>query len=111
MNAVEQVQHVGLLQRMAAAIIMNFVPGLKLDKIRSGGRTVGGLKGEEIVMRGTENNNTEIRFGWEYPGKEESGEYPEIQISMETPDGNLKEKLKIWDAILESFKPLYKASR
>ena len=45
---------------------------------------------------------------WRYAGKKDSGEYPEIVLEMESPDGNLKEKLKIWDAILESMKPLYK---
>ena len=40
-------------------------------------------------------------------GEEDSGKRPEIQITMESADGALEEKIKVWDAILDSFKPKY----
>lgn len=109
MNETHEVEKLGLAERLASSIAMRFAPGVDVDTIRSGSRVSAGLRGEELVMRmSASGEDTQIQFGWEYRGKVESGEHPEIQITMESPDGDLDEKLKVWDAILDSFKPMYR---
>jgi hypothetical protein len=108
MNEVHEVEELSMAQRLAASIVTRFVPGVGVEKVRSRNRTVAGLKGEELVMRlKASGEDTQIQFAWEYRGEVESGKHPEIQVTLETPDGNLEENLKIWDAILNSFKPTY----
>lgn len=98
----------GLLARTAAVIATGYATGVDIDRIRSRKRKVAGLDGEEEVDRMTDSHRAALSFGWRYAGKKDSGEYPEIVIRMESPDAKLEDKLKIWDAILESMKPLYK---
>lgn len=97
----------GLLARTAAVIATGYATGVDIDRIRSRKRQVAGLDGEEEVDRMTDSHRAALSFGWRYAGKKDSGEYPEIVIRMESPDAKLEDKLKIWDAILESMKPLY----
>ena len=112
MKETHEVEKLGVAERLAASIATRFAPGVDVDKIRSRSRTAAGLKGEELVMRmSASGEDTQIQFAWEYRGEVDSGERPEIQITMETPDGNLNEKLKIWDAILDSFKPTYASGK
>jgi hypothetical protein len=105
---VDEPEDEGLLARTAAIIATGYATGVDIRRLRSKKRKVAGLDGEEEVDRMTDSNRTAISFGWRYAGKKDSGEYPEIVIHMESPDGDVKEKLKIWDAILDSMKPLYK---
>ena len=109
MNETQQVEDVGVLDRLVASLAMNFAPGVDVDKIRTGSRTVAGLPGQEIIIRGTVNDVSELFFAWDSPGREDSGEYPEIRIGLECPDGSLDEKTKIWDAALDSFRPASKS--
>lgn len=108
MTETHMVRESGLLERTATAIATNFVPTVKVKRIRGRKRTVAGLIGEEEIIRGDDGEEKMLSFDWEYLGKEDSGEHPEILISMESPDGNLEDKLKIWDSVLSSMKPLYK---
>jgi hypothetical protein len=109
MNETHKVEKLGVAERLAASIATRFAPGVDVDTIRSRNRTAARLNGEELVMRmSASGEETQIQFGWEYRGEAESGERPEIQITMESADGNLNEKLKVWDAILDSFKPMYR---
>lgn len=109
MNETHEVEKMGVAERLAASLATRFAPGVNVDKLRSLKRVAAGLNGEEMVMRmSASGEDTQIQFGWEYRGKADSGEHPEIQITMETSDGNLDEKLKIWDAIIDSFKPMYR---
>lgn len=112
MSETHEVEEESLAERLAAAIATRFVPGVDVDTIRSGKRDAAGLKGEELITRmSADGEETQLDFTWEYQGEAESGERPEIQINMEAPDGSLDEKLKIWDVILDSFKPMYKTKR
>lgn len=108
MTETHMVRESGLLERTTTAIATNFAPTVKVKRIRGRKRTVAGLIGEEEIIRGDDGEKKMLSFDWEYLGKEDSGEHPEILISMESPDGNLEEKLKIWDSVLNSMKPLYK---
>ena len=109
MNETHQVKDTGLLKSFAASLAMNFAPGVDVDKIRASKRTIYGLNGDELVTKMTEDGDPELYFGWKYEGRKDSGEYPVIRIMVqECPDGNLNEKLKIWDAALDSFRPAYK---
>ena len=96
----------GLIARTAAAIASGFASGVEIKKIRSEKRKLAGLDGEEEVVSATAQGKTQLDFGWRFAGRKESGEYPKIRIRMETPDGQLDEKLKLWDALLNSFKPV-----
>jgi hypothetical protein len=107
MNETHEVEKVGVLDRLVASLATNFAPGVNVDRIRTGKRKVADMSGQEIIIRGTENKNSELFFAWDYHGKEDSGEYPEIKIGIECADGNLDEKMKIWDQILDSFRPAY----
>ncbi len=109
MNETQHVKETGLLKGFAASLAMNFAPGVDVDKIRAGKRTVAGLSGDELVTKMTEDGDTELYFGWKYEGKEDSGEHPVIRIMIqECPPGNVDEKIKIWDQALDSFRPAYK---
>jgi hypothetical protein len=65
------------------------------------------MKGEESILRISEDGEKTIMFTWEFNGKEDSGEYPTTTIEMEAPDGKLDEKIAIWDAVLDSMKPMF----
>ena len=107
MNETQEVEKAGLADKLGKILISNVTPGLDIHKIRSHKRTIAGLKGEEIILKMKEEGESTLRFGWQYQGKEDSGEYPEIDITMESPDGSLDEKIKIWDAVLDSMKPMF----
>lgn len=98
----------GLIEKtqelLAEAALM---PGISASKIRLGKRVVAGMKGEESILRMSEAGRKILQFTWEFNGKEDSGEYPTTAIEMESPDGNLDEKIKIWDAVLDSMKPMF----
>lgn len=107
---VDEPKEEGLFARTAAAIATGYASGVDIKKIRSRNRMAAGIKGEEQVVKMKDKNGAKLDFTWRYAGKKDSGEYPEIVISMESPDGQLDEKLKVWDAILDSMKPLYRTS-
>lgn len=107
MQETPDVEEAGLTERYDAAIATGYALGVDVDKLRGQKRTIAGLKGEDVIVRMKDKYDTVLNFAWEYPGEEDSGERPEIQITMESPDGALEEKIKVWDAILDSFKPMY----
>jgi len=108
MEETHKVEEAGLLDRLAASLAINFAPGVDVDKIRTRKRTIAGLAGQEIVVRLSDKNSKELFFGWDYQGKENSGEHPEIKIGVEEcPDGDLGEKLELWDKVLNSFRAAF----
>jgi len=108
----KEIETVGLITgtraMLAAALI---TPGGGISKIRLRHREVAGMPGEEAVLRVKEGQRKDLVFTWQYSGKDDSGEYPTTRIEMESPDGNLNEKLKIWDAILDSMKPMFERKK
>lgn len=101
----------GLIERTNSGmtnILGKYVTGVSVDRLRSKKRVAAGLDGEEEILRMSDNDGKTLYFHWAFAGKEDSGEYPEINVEIESPDGNLEEKLKIWDAILDSMQPMYK---
>ena len=99
----------GLIDKTNAVIASGYAAAanVKLKRIRSQKRDVAGMPGEEEIDKIADKDKKTLDFGWEYIGKENSGEYPTLRITMESPDGNLEEKLKIWDAVLDSMKPMF----
>jgi hypothetical protein len=99
---------VGLIENtkemLAAAKLLS---GGSMTKIRLQKREVAGMKGEESILRILDGEERSLQFTWEFNGKENSGEYPTTTIEMESPDGNQDEKIKIWDAILDSMRPMF----
>ncbi len=106
-----KVEEAGLIKKTMAAMATGFATGLDIDKIRSRKKTVAGLDGEEEVLKMNDGNKTVLNFAWEYRGRKDSGEYPEIRITMDSADGKLEQKLQVWDAILNSLKPMYGTGR
>lgn len=98
----------GLIARTFAAIASGYAVGVDVDRIRSRDRTIAGLEGEEEIDRMKAQDERELSFAWRYAGRKDSGNYPQILITMESEDCKLDEKLKLWDAVLNSMKPLYK---
>lgn len=96
----------GLLGRLAAVLVTGFAAGVDIEKIRTGKREVGGLKGEETILRAKTKEKTDLSFLWRYAGKKDSGDHPKMVIEIEANDGQLDEKLKLWDALLNSVKPI-----
>ncbi len=93
-----------LSERLEAALLTWVIPGFSVDKIHSGKRELDGLKGDELIMRTTEKHRTQIQFMWNYPGKPDSGEHPNIQIEMVTTEGDLKEQRQVWEQVLAGFR-------
>jgi hypothetical protein len=99
----------GTRAMLAAAL---FIPGGSMSKIRLRKREVAGMPGEEAVLKVTEGNSKDLVFTWQYNGKDDSGEYPTTRIEMESHDHfNLGEKLAIWDAVLDSMKPMFERKK
>jgi hypothetical protein len=71
--------------------------------VRNRGRSVAGMKGEEFVMRDSEDGD--LYFMWEFKGEASSGAKPRIQLQMITKDERQKDKMAFWDAVLESLRP------
>ncbi|MBR9981427.1 MAG: hypothetical protein KFF50_10410 [Desulfatitalea sp.] len=106
MDVVQQVEQHGLIDRLAAMILTKFVPGLKIEKIRTRKRNIAGMMGEEVIYRGIEEDgDSGLYFAWEYPGQKNSAHFPNIQIGIRAQDDNLAEKLALWDAVLDSMRP------
>ena len=86
----------GLLARLATAAIewkMN------IETLRSGGRTVAGLKGDEVLLRSK--GEKSVSFGWAFePEPNDHGYQPKVVIDVETEDENLEEKVNAWDQFL-----------
>ena len=105
-DVVGKVYWVGLMDRLAAMIAGNFVPGFKIEKIRTRTRMVAGLEGEEVIYRGIEKDGTRgLCFAWDYPGERIAPHAPNIVIDMLARDSHLEEKLALWDAVLDSLRP------
>lgn len=101
----------GLLGRLGALLATRFAGNVEIEKIRTGKRMVAAMPGEETILRADEDGRKELSFMWRYAGEKDSGEHPKILIEMESVDGRIEEKLQIWDAILNSLKPMYGTGR
>ncbi|WP_338270635.1 T6SS immunity protein Tli4 family protein [Geobacter sp. 60473] len=101
----------GLLGRLGALLATRFAGNVEIKKIRTGKRMVAAMPGEETILRADEEGRKELSFMWRYAGEKDSGEHPKILIEMESADGRIEEKLQIWDAVLNSLKPMYGTGR
>jgi len=107
-----KIETMGLIEKtrgmLAAAALET---GGSMSKIRLSKREVAGMNGEESILRITEDSEKTLMFTWEFNGKEDSGDYPTTTIEMEAPDGKLDEKIAIWDAVLDSMKPMFERKK
>jgi hypothetical protein len=90
------------LANMMVNMVGYFLNGISVEK--KGKRKVAGLKGEYLILRDKKNEN--LSFVWIYPGKPDSGKYPEISILMDTSDEQMKEKIALWNTLLDSVMPI-----
>ncbi|HML76985.1 T6SS immunity protein Tli4 family protein [Geobacter sulfurreducens] len=107
----EEAENHGLIGRTTAVIVTGYATGIDIKRIRSRTRVVTGLKGDEEVDRMDDGTRSVLSFAWRFAGRKDSGEHPKILITMECADGHLEEKLQIWDAVLNSLKPMYGTGR
>lgn len=108
-HKIEEVGHIEKMRGMLAAAALQ--TSGSISKIRLDKREVAGMKGEKSILRITDDGEKTLLFTWEFNGKEDSGEYPTTSIEMRAPDGNLDEKTKIWDAVLDSMKPMFERKK
>ena len=94
----------GLLGRLAASVITGFASGVDIDSVRTGKRTVAGMKGEETILRMDDGRKKRLNFIWRFSGEKDSGNQPKIVFDMESELGQEKEKIKLWDAMLDSMR-------
>lgn len=94
----------GLLGRLAASVITGFASGVDVDRVRTGKRTVAGMKGEETILRMDDGRKKRLNFIWRFAGEKDSGNRPKIVFDMESELGQEKEKIKLWDAMLDSMR-------
>jgi hypothetical protein len=105
-DVVDEVEEEGLMDRLAGFVLTKLGADLKIEKIRTGKRTVAGLKGEEVLIRASEPDGAKkLAFTWDYPGQKSSPHAPNIIIDLFSEDGHLEEKLALWDAVLDSMRP------
>ncbi len=105
-DVVEEVYKVGLQDRLVEMLASVAGMGFKAEKFRTRKRTVAGLKGEEVVYRGKEEDGEQaLYFMWDFPGEKNSAHAPNMIITMMGRAGHLDEKLAIWDAVLDSVRP------
>ncbi|KIE43484.1 T6SS immunity protein Tli4 family protein [Geobacter anodireducens] len=107
----DEAENHGLIGRTTAVIVTGYAAGIDIKRIRSRTRVVTGLKGDEEVDRMDDGTRSVLSFAWRFAGRKDSGEHPKILITMECADGHLEEKLQIWDAVLNSLKPMYGTGR
>jgi hypothetical protein len=94
----------GLLARFGESVAKAgaaFAAGV--SPVRSRGRAVAGMKGEEFVMRDSEAGD--LYFMWEFKGEAGSGKHPRIQLQMITKQERQQEKMAFWDALVDSIRP------
>lgn len=112
MDFTKEIEDVSLINGTRAMLAAALVtPGGSMSKIRLRKREVAGMPGEEAVLKVKEGDSKDLVFTWQFNGRDDSGEYPTTRIEMESPDGNLTEKLEIWDAILDSMQPMFERKK
>jgi hypothetical protein len=104
-RVVRKENKIGLLERAANSLMTQLASDLKIEKLRSGTRTVAGIQGEELIERFTDDARKTLSFTWMHLGKKDSAHCPHVIIDMESNDGRLEEKLALWDAVLDSVRP------
>jgi hypothetical protein len=104
-RVVHKENKIGLLERAANSLMTRLASDLKIEKLRSGTRTVAGMQGEELIERFTDDARKTLSFTWIHLGKKDSAHCPHVIIDMEANDGGLEEKLALWDAVLDSVRP------
>ena len=99
-------QREGLIDRLDSLLEAYFgtdTDGESIEKIRMQTREVAGMRGEEAVLRETQDGEVSLSFTWEFPGETDSGLKPHFKIELNGPDQPDK-MLKIWDRLLVSIR-------
>jgi len=108
-GTVVKVERKGLFERFSESVITAGAAfGAGVSTVRSGKKEVGGLRGEELVLRDGEKG--ELAFIWRYPGESESGARPEITLQMTAPQEPKREVMALWDALVASLLPAAEAA-
>ncbi len=113
MDITKKIEPEGLVERTEKLLASDLIsPRGGISKIRLQKREVAGMPGDETLLEQRDGKERSLVFTWEYNGKKDSGEYPKTKIEMECPTTEkLEEKIRIWDAILDSMQPLFERKK
>ncbi len=113
MDIAEKIETEELIERTEKLLASDLIPSTGgISKIRLQKREVAGMLGDETLLELRDGKERSLVFTWEYNGKYDSGEYPVTKIEMECPTTEkLEEKIRIWDAVLDSMKPLFERKK
>ncbi|WP_146209545.1 T6SS immunity protein Tli4 family protein [Vitiosangium sp. GDMCC 1.1324] len=95
-----------LMQRLSDSLALasgEMQGSLVTQKYKS--RKVAGLPGEELILRYTEGNDSELYCLWTYAGEENSGSHPKMTIEMESSLEQDDAKVALWNQLLDSVRP------
>jgi hypothetical protein len=93
----------GILESIGEAAVRAGVgvSGL-MRTVRNGKRKAAGEKGEELILK-VDDGKT-LSFTWTFLGGKEDSDRPRIDIELETSSEHEKEKLVMWDRLLDSLR-------
>lgn len=79
--------------------------GGKLTILKDSSRTVAGLRGQDTrVLMALPNQETLIRFTWDYPGVSRDGTRPRVAIQAQGREADRAEMERVWEGLLPSLK-------
>lgn len=102
----EQVSVLAKLGRAAIRVGISLTGRLTQVK-HDGRRRVGGLVGEELIMREKSDDapgGGRLYYGWTYPGRANDALRPRIDLKMETSAADQERKTALWNALLDSVR-------
>jgi hypothetical protein len=97
-------QHIPRLATVAAQTAMRAAAlalRVKMQVLRSGSRTVGGMDGDEWCIIGTDDEETVAGFRWRYGGTDAQSE---VNFEAELSPTDVEKKLAAWDHVLDSVR-------
>jgi hypothetical protein len=102
-ESVDEVKQPGLVERFSRATA-TWPGGSPFEPVRSGRRTVAGLEGDELVLRGVDEEQGRVKLSWLYLGEVRSGARPKVTLDLESSEERLDEKISAWDHTLDSMR-------
>jgi len=96
----------GLLSRFHRALDLGLQGEMKMEILHAGSRVVAGLEGEELIFRIEDALDSHVSWGWLCPGRANDPRSPRVEFTMHSRDLVRESKTHIWDAMLNSMRPL-----
>ena len=104
----EKTGPVGRLRTAVARLGSDATDGSTVVK-QDSHRKVAGFTGEELLIKETGRKppeQSDMQFGWVFPGEANSGARPRLVLRIETKADHEAEKTALWNALLDSVRPV-----